>query len=155
MTVTRGSLSVLAGMLEGSKSDDEVDFAAATGEIAQFHFPRISPHLLQALSTCLRLMHAAFFGWHGAPYPSTIPRGTLLRGLQMEGIHIKELPHLGSNAIFPVNTNEKPLKKNSFLVWEGGKPADFELRFKYKIIGGNSGVRSWRSSWSTATRGRH
>jgi len=49
MTVTRGSVSVLAGMLEGNKSDDEVDFAAATGEIAQFHFRSISPHLLQAL----------------------------------------------------------------------------------------------------------
>ena len=40
-----------------------------------------------------------------------------------------------------VNTKEKPLKKNTFLVWEGGKPADFELRFRYKIVGGNSGVQ--------------
>jgi hypothetical protein len=39
------------------------------------------------------------------------------------------------------NTKEKPLKQNTFLVWEGGKPADFELRFKYKIVGGNSGVQ--------------
>src|SRR5262245_9336927 len=31
-------------------------------------------------------------------------------------------------------------KYNTFLVWQGGQPADFELKFKYKIVGGNSGV---------------
>jgi hypothetical protein len=31
-------------------------------------------------------------------------------------------------------------KYNTFLVWQGGQPADFELRFNYKIVGGNSGV---------------
>ena len=31
-------------------------------------------------------------------------------------------------------------KYNTFLVWQDGQPADFELRFKYKIVGGNSGV---------------
>jgi hypothetical protein len=30
---------------------------------------------------------------------------------------------------------------NTFLVWKGGEPADFELRLKYKIVGGNSGVQ--------------
>jgi hypothetical protein len=39
------------------------------------------------------------------------------------------------------NTADKPLKHNSFLIWERGKPADFELRFRYKIVGGNSGVQ--------------
>jgi hypothetical protein len=32
-------------------------------------------------------------------------------------------------------------KYNTFLVWQGGQPADFELRLKYKIVGGNSGVQ--------------
>lgn len=32
-------------------------------------------------------------------------------------------------------------KYNTFLIWEGGQPADFELRVKYKIVGGNSGVQ--------------
>ncbi len=44
-------------------------------------------------------------------------------------------------AITGVNTQEKSLKKNTFLIWEGGQPADFELRFQYKIVGGNSGVQ--------------
>jgi hypothetical protein len=30
---------------------------------------------------------------------------------------------------------------NTFLIWEGGQPADFELRAKYKIVGGNSGIQ--------------
>lgn len=32
-------------------------------------------------------------------------------------------------------------KYNTFLIWEGGQPVDFELRLKYKIVGGNSGVQ--------------
>ncbi len=33
------------------------------------------------------------------------------------------------------------LKMNSFIIWQGGKPADFELTLEYKITkGGNSGI---------------
>lgn len=32
-------------------------------------------------------------------------------------------------------------KYNTFLVWQGGQPADFELKLQYKIVGGNSGVQ--------------
>lgn len=32
-------------------------------------------------------------------------------------------------------------KYNTFLVWQGGQPADFELKVQYKIVGGNSGVQ--------------
>src|SRR5579871_6395194 len=44
-------------------------------------------------------------------------------------------------AITGSNSSDKPLKHNSFLIWEGGKPSDFELRFTYRIVGGNSGVQ--------------
>jgi hypothetical protein len=30
---------------------------------------------------------------------------------------------------------------NTFLVWKGGDVADFELRLRYKIVGGNSGIQ--------------
>jgi hypothetical protein len=30
---------------------------------------------------------------------------------------------------------------NTFLVWQGGEPDNFELRFKYRIYSGNSGVQ--------------
>lgn len=38
-------------------------------------------------------------------------------------------------------TADKPLKYNTFLIWTGGTPGDFELRCKYKIQGGNSGIQ--------------
>jgi hypothetical protein len=44
-------------------------------------------------------------------------------------------------AITGSTTAENPLKHNSFLIWERGQLADFELQFKYKIVGGNSGVQ--------------
>ena len=37
-------------------------------------------------------------------------------------------------------TKEKPTKGNTFLVYKD-EVADFELTFKYKIVGGNSGVQ--------------
>jgi hypothetical protein len=36
-------------------------------------------------------------------------------------------------------------KQNSFLIWRGGNPADFELQAEYRLTGGNSGIQ-YRSS---------
>ncbi len=44
-------------------------------------------------------------------------------------------------AITGRTTAEKPLKFNTFLIWEEGTVANFELQFDYKIAGGNSGVQ--------------
>lgn len=38
-------------------------------------------------------------------------------------------------------TDDNPLKANSFLIWRGGKPANFVLRFSYRIENHNSGVQ--------------
>lgn len=38
-------------------------------------------------------------------------------------------------------TKDKPLKRNTFLIWKGGTLKDFELHVKYKIANGNSGVQ--------------
>ena len=38
-------------------------------------------------------------------------------------------------------TAENPTKGNTFLIYTNGEVADFELRFSYKIDGGNSGVQ--------------
>ncbi|MCC6127182.1 MAG: DUF1080 domain-containing protein [Pirellulales bacterium] len=45
-------------------------------------------------------------------------------------------------------TKENPLGYNSFLIWRGGKPADFELKAEFRLPNkgfGNSGIqfRSW------------
>ncbi len=38
-------------------------------------------------------------------------------------------------------TPEKPIKTNSFLIWRGGQPADFEFKAEYRINKeGNSGI---------------
>jgi len=39
------------------------------------------------------------------------------------------------------STAEKPLKVNTFLVWRGGQPKDFELKLEYRINSTNSGVQ--------------
>jgi hypothetical protein len=36
-------------------------------------------------------------------------------------------------------------KQNTFLIWRGGAPADFELYAEYQLTGGNSGIQ-YRSS---------
>jgi hypothetical protein len=38
-------------------------------------------------------------------------------------------------------TAEKPLKSNTFLIWRGGKPKDFELKLEYRINSTNSGIQ--------------
>jgi hypothetical protein len=38
-------------------------------------------------------------------------------------------------------TAEAPIAGNTFLIWTNGMVGDFELRFSYRIVGGNSGVQ--------------
>jgi hypothetical protein len=38
-------------------------------------------------------------------------------------------------------TAEKPLERNTFLVWRGGTPKDFELKLEYNISSTNSGIQ--------------
>jgi hypothetical protein len=44
-------------------------------------------------------------------------------------------------AITGQTTAEQPLRYNTFLIWEGGQPANFELKLSFRIVGGNSGVQ--------------
>ena len=41
-------------------------------------------------------------------------------------------------AITGQTTTDNPTSGNTFLIYRGGELANFELRFQYKIIGGNS-----------------
>jgi Domain of Unknown Function (DUF1080) len=38
-------------------------------------------------------------------------------------------------------TTEKPLKVNTFAIWRGGQPKDFELKVEYKMNATNSGIQ--------------
>jgi type 1 glutamine amidotransferase len=44
-------------------------------------------------------------------------------------------------AITGRTTPAKPAPGNTFLIWRGGTPGDFELHVKFRIVGGNSGVQ--------------
>lgn len=44
-------------------------------------------------------------------------------------------------AITGQTTAENKITKNTFLIWKGGTVADFELRLKFKMQGGNSGIQ--------------
>jgi hypothetical protein len=39
------------------------------------------------------------------------------------------------------NDSDKKITANSFLIWKGGEPADFELEYKARVSGNNSGVQ--------------
>lgn len=58
-------------------------------------------------------------GWEGAPGWWTVQDG----------------------ALTSESTPEKPCRKCNYLMWRGGKAADFELKLLYHIVGGNSGVQ--------------
>ena len=44
-------------------------------------------------------------------------------------------------AITGTTTKENPTKGNTFIIWRGGTVDNFELRLKFKIVGGNSGIQ--------------
>lgn len=44
-------------------------------------------------------------------------------------------------AITGTTTKENPTKGNTFIIWRGGEPGDFELKLEYKITGHNSGIQ--------------
>ena len=44
-------------------------------------------------------------------------------------------------AIVGQTTAANPLKENTFIIWRGGEPADFELKVEYRIDATNSGIQ--------------
>jgi hypothetical protein len=38
-------------------------------------------------------------------------------------------------------TEQNAIKENSFIIWRGGEPADFELKLEYRMDAGNSGIQ--------------
>lgn len=44
-------------------------------------------------------------------------------------------------AITGTTSDDDPIEANTFIIWKGGKVANFEMEFDYKIIKGNSGVQ--------------
>jgi len=56
------------------------------------------------------------------------------------------------HAITSRSTEENPCVKHHYLYWRGSEPADFILRFQYRLVNGNSGVQfrsQIRPDWDT------
>ena len=45
------------------------------------------------------------------------------------------------NAIVGTSTAENLVRENTFLIWRGGEPGDFELKLEYRINASNSGIQ--------------
>ncbi len=59
-------------------------------------------------------------------------------------------------AITSESTAEKPCETHNYLMWRDGQPGDFELRLKYRLEGGNSGIQlRSREIPNWDTRGYH
>ena len=46
-----------------------------------------------------------------------------------------------NGAIVGESTQQNPLKENTFLIWRGGEPKNFELKLQFRLNAGNSGVQ--------------
>jgi 3-keto-disaccharide hydrolase len=57
------------------------------------------------------------------------------------------------NVLVGTTTEANPLKENTFVIWRGGEPADFELKVEYRMSATNSGIqfRSTHLSQGTQT----
>ncbi|MGI9517540.1 MAG: 3-keto-disaccharide hydrolase [Pirellulaceae bacterium] len=67
---------------------------------------------------------------------------TLFDGSSLEGWSGDErFWSVVDGAIVGETTPDNPIERNTFLIWQGGDVDDFELRFKYRMTGGNSGVQ--------------
>ncbi len=67
---------------------------------------------------------------------------TLFDGKTLEGWSGEEgFWSVVNGAITGQTTTEKSLSANSFLIWKAGELDDFELKIKFRIEGGNSGVQ--------------
>ncbi len=65
----------------------------------------------------------------------------IFNGTSLEGWEGKDFWTVKDGAIVGTTTPEKPTNGNTFLIWRQGTLDDFELKLKYKIEGGNSGIQ--------------
>lgn len=74
---------------------------------------------------------------HGTDEWKSIFDGKTLKGWEGK----KEFWKVEDGAITGQTTKENPTKGNTFIIWRDGELADFELKCKFKIVGGNSGIQ--------------
>ena len=63
--------------------------------------------------------------------------GTSLKGWEGDSAYWKVV----DGAIVGQSTPERPVKENTFLIWRGGEPRDFELKVQFRMNSTNSGIQ--------------
>ncbi len=63
--------------------------------------------------------------------------GTTLKGWDGD----PSLWRVENGALVGQSTEQSPLKENTFLIWRGGEPADFELKVQFRMNSTNSGIQ--------------
>ncbi len=90
----------------------------------------------------MRLAALAIFTLAACAGASDEPAGrALFDGKTLDGWKGSSHWTVEDGALTGRSTKEAPLKANTFLVWQGGEVGDFELTFRYRIVGGNSGFQ--------------
>ncbi len=65
----------------------------------------------------------------------------IFNGENLKGWSGNDFWKVEDGAITGQTTADKPTSGNTFIIWRQGQLDDFELKLKYKIIGGNSGIQ--------------
>ncbi len=94
-------------------------------------------HRLAGLCVLVALVSVAFAQESSSPQAKDLFDGKTLEGWAGDSDYWS----VEDGAITGRTTPEKKLKHNTFLIWKGGKLKDFELKLKYKLASGNSGVQ--------------
>ena len=67
---------------------------------------------------------------------------SLFNGKSLDGWRGRsDLWSVADGAIVGTTTDEKPIQENTFLIYDGELPSDFELQAQFMILGGNSGIQ--------------
>ena len=80
----------------------------------------------------------AFFAWPIAHGRTDVEVQTLFNGKDLTGWDgDRDVWSVQAGAITGQTTAQNPLKENTFLVWQGGNPANFELRASFRLVAKN------------------
>ena len=88
------------------------------------------------------LMSLAWMACVGSARTTETPSKTLFDGETLKGWSgDPRFWRVERGEIVGETTAENPTKGNTFLIWEGGEPADFDLTLEFKLRNGNSGIQ--------------
>jgi hypothetical protein len=125
--------------------DAERDYSGRSAHLRTYHGP-VRAAAIAALLLAFRLIAATQAQGQRMPEPpapgdhagfESIFDGSTLRGWDGD----PEFWRAENGTIVGESTAQRPLKQNTFLIWRGGEPNDFELKVEFRINATNSGIQ--------------